>query len=382
MSPTLAPRALADILNFESFQYQAKHVDDDKSLLPKILCILAPFVCTTAVVLRLWSRKLAKAPLLWDDYAVILSLLLTYPIWALYYIMYWYNGVGRHAILFAPDLISRGLESLYLGQLLYAVVYPLLKISILLLFHRVFVLPKFRMCVKLCIALVTGQLIGGTVASAVSCFPAVAFWDLSIQGRCVDMTALYYAASGINIATDLVILFLPMPIIWRLNVAQRQKNVLCTMFLLGSAVCIATVFRIITIREFDPSDMPWTYSDHMVWTIIELSLGVVCACVPTMRPLIRGLRKTPAAAESSPKPLDSPRFYTSKGRWVQASNLSDLSAWSSPCEKDFPTREVQWMDALSAKTTRMDDAEKGGRLPFEQKGYDEPKRPEAVGVAR
>lgn len=40
--------------------------------------------------------------------------------------------------------------------------------------------------------------------------------------------------SAPNIATDLIVLSLPMPLVWRLKIPKKQKIALACVFLLGS----------------------------------------------------------------------------------------------------------------------------------------------------
>ena len=34
------------------------------------------------------------------------------------------------------------------------------------------------------------------------------------------------------------------------------------------------------------TDAPWTDVDGGQWSVVELCIGIVCACVPTLRPLV------------------------------------------------------------------------------------------------
>ena len=40
---------------------------------------------------------------------------------------------------------------------------------------------------------------------------------------------------------------------------------------------------------FDSLDATWTQADGFIWTTIESYIGIVCACLPTLRPLLRML---------------------------------------------------------------------------------------------
>ena len=64
--------------------------------------------------------------------------------------------------------------------------------------------------------------------------PIKAIWDHSMKGRCIDNIALYLVCSILNIMTDVIILCLPTPQLWRLHISTTRKSRLTTIFALGS----------------------------------------------------------------------------------------------------------------------------------------------------
>ena len=112
--------------------------------------------------------------------------------------------------------------------------YPLIKISILLLYHRIFTLRAYRLMIKFCIVYMLLFQMSFILVSIFICTPIHSFWDLSEPSKCIDSVDFYVANSALNIFTDLVILILPMPIVWKLHVSRKQKTVLSLVFVLGS----------------------------------------------------------------------------------------------------------------------------------------------------
>ena len=51
--------------------------------------------------------------------------------------------------------------------------------------------------------------------------------------RCFDLNAFYVAGAALALASDVIILMLPMPVVWRLQVSKNQKIGLSVVFLLG-----------------------------------------------------------------------------------------------------------------------------------------------------
>ena len=96
---------------------------------------------------------------------------------------------------------------------------------------------------------------------------------------------------------------LTLPLVWRLQVSTRQKLSLSTIFLLGIlyvsllpifqvakdslalSACIASIVRVVTFNQVNPIDVAYTIAPTAIWTVIEQALGIVCACLPTTKPL-------------------------------------------------------------------------------------------------
>ena len=57
--------------------------------------------------------------------------------------------------------------------------------------------------------------------------------------------------------------------------------------MLPPSVCVASMVRIFYLSKVATTDPTWTAVDPSMWSSIELCLGVVSACLPTMRPLLR-----------------------------------------------------------------------------------------------
>jgi hypothetical protein len=60
------------------------------------------------------------------------------------------------------------------------------------------------------------------------------FWDVTIPHRCIDQIKFELIAAILNIVTDFVIMVLPLPTIWSLQLPKRQKWALSGVFMLGT----------------------------------------------------------------------------------------------------------------------------------------------------
>lgn len=67
------------------------------------------------------------------------------------------------------------------------------------------------------------------------CLPVRAIWDLTVKSpKCINRNAVILTLSILNIATDIVVLVLPMKIVLPLQMPRRQKIGLYAIFLSGT----------------------------------------------------------------------------------------------------------------------------------------------------
>jgi hypothetical protein len=83
---------------------------------------------------------------------------------------------------------------------------------------------------------VVGAYVPLTITTMLTCDPPAASWDLSLAptAKCINKPVFYIASGAINVGTDLVLLLLPWPMVWNLQLPRRQKLGLALIFLTGS----------------------------------------------------------------------------------------------------------------------------------------------------
>ena len=65
------------------------------------------------------------------------------------------------------------------------------------------------------------------------CTPINAAWDPRVKGHCIYLSKVLITGAAFDIASDFVILLLPMPKLWHLQISRKQKIQLIGIFLLG-----------------------------------------------------------------------------------------------------------------------------------------------------
>lgn len=138
-----------------------------------------------------------------------------------------------------------------------------------------------------------------TFLNAFQCSPVRAAYDPSVsQGQCLSIVTLYLCSAPVNIITDLAILVLPIPVLTGMRLPQRQKTILVLTFALGIFVTIVDVVRIYYLQQASSdqiathehlgtaSDFPFNASTAFMWSAVEVNVGIICACIPTLKPLV------------------------------------------------------------------------------------------------
>lgn len=110
-----------------------------------------------------------------------------------------------------------------------------IKLSILCLYLRIFSAKRrFRLVTYGFIAFTLAQTVTFFLLQLLQCIPLHAIWRLQRAGaRCVDSYLLQFLSAVFNAGTDLAILCLPIPILWRLHLPIRKKIGLVLIFTSG-----------------------------------------------------------------------------------------------------------------------------------------------------
>jgi hypothetical protein len=133
-------------------------------------------------------------------------------------------------------------------EILWTISIPITKLSLLLLYVRVFGTLRYIRIFGWCLGIFTiAWAIMVVIVASVQCIPIEAFWDPSVHGICINSWLFYIAGSCPNTATDLLILILPLPAVWRLQMDISQRVLVTGIFMLGSLTCAISLVRLISL---------------------------------------------------------------------------------------------------------------------------------------
>lgn len=261
-----------------------------------------------------------------------------------------------------------------------------------------------------------------TMLNVFQCSPvrAAIYSDIP-NAHCVDIVTLYLSSAPVNLATDVAIFFLPIPILTRMRLPKKQKIILVVTFSFGFFTAVVDVLRVaylqsaattraltiqnneerrtqsLSSQDFSCRTCPflffWFENDFvqyinpwcvgygaftLMWSSVEVNIGIICACVPSLKPLaarllprlIRGSGDTVTASANeiryydarsgSPPPsrLEPPPATPALAPNRRGSRLSgspqvsnrgsDSSATQVSSEPTHPEEYVTIMDFLAA----------------------------------
>ena len=196
------------------------------------------------------------------------------------------------------------MKSLYAYEIIWSFGVFGVKVGILLFYWRVFATRHIRMVVMAVFFFSASIFVVNFVTFVLQCLPVPRFWDETVDGTCINQNQFYFASAIINVCGDVAVLALPLPTVWRLHTSRNKKWSLSFLFLLGSlsvfyylchtaisllivqSVCVASIFRIIAVREIDSTDFTYSNVAGGLWSTVEVETGFICANLPAIRPLI------------------------------------------------------------------------------------------------
>ncbi|RYP89865.1 hypothetical protein DL770_004017 [Monosporascus sp. CRB-9-2] len=251
-------------------------------------------ISSIAVALRFWSRtQSATTSFWWDDYVLLVTTIFSHAFLSLN--VAWTNiGLGKHIEAIPPGSL---MPTVYISKAsieLYSVCIWLVKVSALLLFARIFsVSRRFRVSLWGFGAYVTAWFLCTAIVPWFNCSPVRKTLDPFIPGICFDRMRWFLGSAFINAFTDLLILLLPMPLVWRLNMTLLRKISVTFVFLLGYCSAFLSFGRFIiivrdpTVMSVEPESDPYYHVvPLLLLSMLEAPVAIVALCAPAIGQLI------------------------------------------------------------------------------------------------
>ncbi|KAJ9485275.1 hypothetical protein VN97_g8071 [Penicillium thymicola] len=268
----------------------------------QVPCIVFLVTTPAFVAIRLWSRAKSKSGLGLDDWTILVSSMFAVIVMSFMLAACTY-GFGQHIANITTPHRLMTMKLFFVSQAFYKLTMNMTKMSILMLYLRIFIQRWFRIVCYVLLVIITSYMVGAFFASVFQCTPVARAWNKTIPGSCINITTNWYANAGFSIATDIIILTLPMYPLYKSKIILKRKIALMIIFALGAFVVVTSIVRMQTLDFSSTSPDPTcerphilsellllrhlrdTFTDDIassVWTMLEENVAITCACLPMM----------------------------------------------------------------------------------------------------
>ncbi|KAK8087644.1 hypothetical protein PG997_002605 [Apiospora hydei] len=308
-----------------------------------------------ATALRVYVRKTVANGISWDDWLMCIAVCFNIVSQSFVTIAYT-HGLGKHDVNLTPDQMMGVLKWMWLANTPGLLVSIFARISIAVLLIRLFGIHRWlRWYLIIFTAICTVLTIVVLPCTYLQSTPVSGNWNpFAIEKRwdpIIYMT-LAYLSQSLWTFSDLTFVLFPILVIWRLQMALRQRvglALIMSVSLLTMALSILKTIGLKTIAEqqADPTakDVEYNASLMILWSCLEQAFVIIMGCVPPLRALAK----------------------LEMAKSISISLSSFLRRAMSPSIKSSDTKPAVdgWaIDSLQMSSTRTGQPNKGYGLPF------------------
>jgi hypothetical protein len=133
-------------------------------------------------------------------------------------------GMGRHTATISRDQLVDFLKLTTAEEYLYQFSTLLPKLSILCVYLRIFTLRPYQYAIYMIGSVLISAFIAAIIVASFSCIPFRYKYDKSIPGgHCINEHHAFIWNGFIGIPTDVAMIILPLPGVWKLHISMNQK---------------------------------------------------------------------------------------------------------------------------------------------------------------
>ncbi|KAK2699701.1 hypothetical protein QWA68_000695 [Fusarium oxysporum] len=227
-----------------------------------------------------------------DDTLTTLSVAVMIPYYIVMQIML-ALGLGLDMWFISDSQIILIFKLFIVIEVLYLTALVLVKSAILCFFLRIFPDHKFRIVVKCTMVFNALIWVGFFIFVFFQTQPFSLFWNGWQQKKghliLTGFTNFTLPLAGMNLLLDIWMLILPMTQLWGMGLKLRKKLGVISMFSVGIFLTIVAAIRVRELVAFLLSeDLTVDHAQSaVIWSNVEISVGVMVACMPHIRHLLR-----------------------------------------------------------------------------------------------
>ncbi|KAJ8117018.1 hypothetical protein OPT61_g1701 [Boeremia exigua] len=257
------------------------HPKDELRTINIVTQALTLTFCTAFVWIRGYHKfRTVGLDLAVDDYLTLASWLLMTG-YCISGIILSIHGGGYHIWDISKEMAEKFLQTGYAATIFYAPMTLAIKLSLLTLIARIF--SPYKRRVQGIYAL-GGLLIIYYIISLVLkiriCWPIAAYWE-GDQTKCLDQSAIILADSIISTVTDAIILLLPLPLTWSLQLPTMKKLRVGGMLAVGGLATAFSGWRLnLILTQGKSQDMTILFVQVVMSGNAEAGIALICTCLP------------------------------------------------------------------------------------------------------
>ncbi|KAF2468051.1 uncharacterized protein BDR25DRAFT_57167 [Lindgomyces ingoldianus] len=250
-------------------------------------------LCWLVVLTRLASRRLhlgSWKSLQLDDYLIVLAMATDTILMAIMHIIIHTSSnliaPGEDVSHFSSQDISEriyGSKLVLVSEQMQILTVWLVKTCLLIMYNRMTVLlPQHKLVKAVAVYVALGFVVMEILYFGVWCRPFSQYFAVPPRSsQCSAATNHLITNAVFNISSDLMIIAIPMPLLFKVKLPKKNKTILFGVFLIGTFTIIAAVLN--KYYSFThPFGTQWT-----IWYLRESYTAILCANLPLTWPVLQ-----------------------------------------------------------------------------------------------
>ncbi|XEU94807.1 hypothetical protein FSHL1_000091 [Fusarium sambucinum] len=264
------------------------HPEDVYWTLNIVLTVICVFFVTVFFLVRVYVKRTINRNIGVEDWTCIVAFFCVIMYCTTVLMMARY-GAGYHAWEIRKPEYYNWLKWFYASTVVYIPASFFTKATILLLMARVFAVePRVSKGIRIFIWALLVAYIPIQILRIVNCYPIRTYWDPKVKNaHCLNQRKIFFSDLSLSIVTDLLILLVPIPLTCQLNLSVGKRIKIVLLLGAGGIATALTVFRVAKAVDFlNSDDITVDYTPIAILTNLEITIGFVCACLPSLNLLI------------------------------------------------------------------------------------------------
>ncbi|KAL4925695.1 uncharacterized protein BDV17DRAFT_294279 [Aspergillus undulatus] len=254
-------------------------------------CLCIP-ICSLFVFMRFgiraWYRQWTRV----EDWTCLFAWLLFMGYCGIAIVVGKFGGGFNYTDVSSDDMVHFR-KFCYIATVLYCPMALLTKIALLSILTRIF--APYRLKVYFIYGFLASITIYYVIAEIVKirmCDPVPAYWTQDDpNASCLDQRAALIADSVISMVSDVLILVLPLPLTWSLQMSRNKKLRVVGMLSAGGLATAFSIYRLVLVlRDGTSPNMTIFFVCVILSGNAEGGVGLICACLPSLNIVIAKVR--------------------------------------------------------------------------------------------